>query len=88
MYAIKCPVIRKRCAIDLVGQKIRMKNTSAKTSAQIDKLIKRDWQHLGFDKSEKKSMRDGLSGYVKAGKKNEIRGTNCLLRILKAWGVQ
>ena len=74
-------LLREGCAIDLVGQKIRMENTSAKTSEQIDKLIKRDWQHLGLDKSEKKSMRDGLSGYVKAGKKNELRRTNCLARM-------
>ena len=33
-------------------------------------------------------MRDGLSGYVKAGKKNEIGKTNCLARISKVWGVQ
>ena len=88
VYAIECSVTRKGCAIDLVGQKIRIENISAKTSVQIDKLIKRDWQHLRFDKSEKKIMRDGLSGYVKAGKKNEIRRTNCLLRISKAWDVQ
>ena len=55
---------------------------------QINELIKRDWQYLGFDKSEKKSMRDRLLGYVKAGKKNEIKKTNCLSRISKAWGVQ
>ena len=88
MYVIECPITRKGCAINLVGQKIWMKNAFAKTSAQIDELIKRDWQHLRFDKSEKKSMRDRLSGYVKAGKKNEIRKTNYLARISKAWNVQ
>ena len=33
-------------------------------------------------------MRDGLLGYIKAGKKNKIRRTNCLAQISKAWGVQ
>ena len=64
-----------------------MKNASAKTSEQINKFIKRDWQYLELDKSEKKNMEDGLSGYIKAGKKNEIRRTNCLAWISKAWGV-
>ena len=65
-----------------------MENTSAKTSEQINKLIKQDWQHLGLNKSEKKSMWDGLSGYIKAGKKNKLKRTSCLVRILKAWDVQ
>ena len=76
--------MRKGYAIDLVGQKIRIENASAKTSNQIDKLIKQDWQYLGLDKSEKKSMRDGLLGYVKAGKKNEYRWNNYLAQISKA----
>ena len=64
-----------------------MENISAKTFKQIDELIKRDWQHLGLDKFEKKSMQDRLLGYVKAGKKNELRRINCLAQILKTWGV-
>ena len=63
----------KECIIDLVGQKIRIDNASAKISEQINKLINQDWQYLGLDKSEKKSMQDELLGYVKAGKKNELR---------------
>lgn len=39
---IDCPVIRKWCAIDLVCQKIRFENASAKSSGEIDELIKRD----------------------------------------------
>ena len=65
-----------------------MENTSVKTFEQIDELIKRDWQHLGLNKSENKSMWDGLLGYVKASKKNKLRRTNCLAQISKAWGVQ
>ena len=61
-----------------------MENASVKTFEQIDELIKQHWQNLGFDKSEKKSMRDRLSGYIKAGKKNKIRETNCLAQISKA----
>ena len=87
MYTIECLVTCKECVIDLVSQKIRMENASAKISEQIDELIKQDWQYLGFDKSEKKSMWNGLLGYIKAGKKNKIRRTNCLARITKAWGV-
>ena len=83
MYAIECLVICKGCNIDLVGQKIRIENASAKTSEQIDKLIKRDWQHLRLNKSEKNSIQDELLGYVKAGKKNEIKRTNCLAQISK-----
>lgn len=78
MYAIKWPRMRKKCAIDLVSQKIRIEDAFAKTSKQINELIKRDWQHLELDKSEKKSMRDRLSDYIKAGKKNEKRQTNYL----------
>ena len=33
-------------------------------------------------------MQDRLLGYVKLGKKNEIRRTNCLAWISKAWGIQ
>lgn len=62
--------MRKKCAIDLVGQKIRMENASAKTFKQIDKLIKRDWQYLGLDKSKKISMQNKLLGYIKTGKEN------------------
>lgn len=40
---IDCPVTRKGCAIDLVCQKIRLENASAKSSGEIDELIKRDW---------------------------------------------
>ena len=32
-------------------------------------------------------MRDGLLGYIKASKKNELIRTNCLVQILKALGV-
>lgn len=74
-----CPIIRKGCAIDLVGQKIRLEDASAKTSGEIDELIKRDWVHIGLDKSERRNLRDGLSSYVKAGKKNEKKRTSCSL---------
>ena len=81
---IECPVKHKVCTINLVDQKIKMENGFTKISEQIDKLIKRDWQYLRLDKSEKKSMQDELLGYIKGGKKNELRQTNCLVRISKA----
>ena len=74
----------QKCAINLVGQKIRMENTFAKTSEETNKLIKQDWQNLRLDKSEKKAIKDGLLDYIKAGKNNKHRQTNCLARILKA----
>lgn len=55
VYGIEYPVTRKRCAIDLVGQKIRMEDAAAKSSEQINELIKRDWQHLELNKSGKKN---------------------------------
>lgn len=42
MYKIECEITRKRYAINLVGQKIKMENTAAKLSEYIDKLIKQD----------------------------------------------
>lgn len=76
--------MRKRCAIDLVGQKIKIEDTSAKISEKIVELIKRDWQYLGLNKDEKKSILDELSDYVKANKKNKYRRKNGLSRVSKA----
>lgn len=45
--------MRKTCAINLVGQKLKMENTFAKTFEQIDELIKQDWQYLQLDKYKK-----------------------------------
>lgn len=85
---IKYSVTRKGCAIDLISQKIRFENASAKSSTEIDELIKRDWVHLGLDKKEKKELRAGLTGYIRAGKSNEKRRTSCLLRVSKYWGIE
>lgn len=65
-----------------------MMDIFAKISKQINELIKQNWQYLQFDKSEKKSMQDGLSGYVKVYTKNKYRQINCLALISKAWGIQ
>ena len=88
VYPIEYLVTHKGYAIDLVDQNIKIENAFAKTSEQIDELIKRDWQYLELNKSEKKSMQDGLLGYIKADKKNKLRWTNCLAQISKAWGIQ
>lgn len=36
----------------------------------------------------KKCLWDGLLGYIKVDKKNKNTQNNCLLKILKAWGVK
>lgn len=71
MCKIKSNEIYKECVIDLISQKVKIKNALAKTFKQIDKLIKRDWQYMRLHKSEKKSLQDRLAGYVKTGKKNK-----------------
>lgn len=65
-----------------------MENAFRKTFKQIDELIKQDWQYLRLEKSEKKSMRWELLGYIKADKKNKHKQTNCLVQISKAKSVQ
>lgn len=63
--------MHKRCIIDPNSQKIKMEIISAKIFEEIDKFIKRDWQYLGMNKSEKKSMQNGLLDYVRTGNKNK-----------------
>lgn len=60
------PVMRKRYIIYLVGPKIWIKDVSSKIFEQINKLIKRNKQYLRLNKSEKRSMQDGILGYIKA----------------------
>ncbi len=44
--SLECETTCKACSIDLVRQKIKMENTFAKSSKQVDKLIKQDWAHM------------------------------------------
>lgn len=74
--------------IDLISQKIRLENASAKSATEIDKLIKRDWVYMGLDKKEKKDLQANLAGFIKTGKSNEKKQTSCLSHVLKYWRVQ
>ena len=66
VYQIQNLETRKACANDLVGQKIRSLNASAKCSEEISDMLKKDFVHLGLDKKESKELRAGLDGYIKA----------------------
>ena len=88
VHSIECEITRKACTINLVQQKIRMRNAAAKSSEPINKLIKRDWAHMRWTKDNKTNMRHGFSGFVKAGKLNKNRRTSCLARVTKYWRVQ
>ena len=41
---------------DLVDQKIRLLNASAKSSEKISDMLKKDFVHLGLDKKESKEL--------------------------------
>ena len=66
VYQIQNLETQKACANDLVGQKIRSLNASAKSSEQISDMFKKDFVHLGLDKKESKKLRAGLNNYIKA----------------------
>ena len=87
-HGIKCKITRKACAINQVQQKIKMENAAAKSFKQIDKLIKRDWAYMRWNKDDKTNTRQSLSGFVKAGKVNKNKRTSYLARVIKYWGAQ
>ena len=66
VYQIQNLETQKACANDLVGQKIRSLNASAKSSEEISDMLKKDFVHLGLDKKESKELRVGLDDYIKA----------------------
>ena len=66
VYQIQNLETRKVCTNDLVGQKIRSLNASAKSSEEISDMLKKDFVHLGLDKKESKELRASLDGYIKA----------------------
>ena len=57
---------RSACTADLVAQKIRLLNTSAKSVEEISNMLKKDVIHLGLNKKSAKELRAALDGYVKA----------------------
>ena len=66
VYQIQNLETRKACANDLVGQKIRSLDASAKSSEEISDMLKKDFVHLGLDKKKSKELQAGLDGYIKA----------------------
>ena len=59
-------MMRGACATDLVAQKIRSLNISAKSAEEISNMLKKDIVHLGLNKKSAKELRAALDGYVKA----------------------
>ena len=57
---------RSACAADLVAQKIRSLDASAKSAEEISNMLKKDVVHLGLNKKSAKELRAALDGYVKA----------------------
>lgn len=73
----------KAYTINLVQQKVRIKNVAAKSSEQINKLIKQDWANMRQTKDNKPNIQKGFSGFAKAGKVNKTRWTSYLARVRK-----
>ena len=59
-------MMRGACAADLVAQKIRSLDTSAKSAEEISNMLKKDIVHLGLNKKSSKELRAALAGYIKA----------------------
>ena len=54
------------CTADLVAQKIRSLNASAKSVEEISNMLKKNVVHLGLNKKSAKELQAALDGYVKA----------------------
>lgn len=57
---------RNTSAADLVAQKIRSLNASAKSTEEISNMLKKDLVHLGLNKKNAKDLQAALDGYIKA----------------------
>ena len=66
VYGIDNIVMRSACAADLVAQKIRLLDTSAKSVEEISNMLMKDVVHLGLNKKSAKELQTALDGYVKA----------------------
>ena len=53
-------------AADLVAQKIRSLNASAKSTEEISNMLKKNFVHLGLNKKNTKELQAALDGYIKA----------------------
>ena len=54
------------CVVDLVAQKIRSLDASAKSVEEISNMLKKDVVHLSLNKKSAKELQAALDGYVKA----------------------
>ena len=59
-------VIHGAYTIDLIAQKIRSFDVSAKSAEEISNMFKKNVVHLGLNKKSAKELRAALDGYVKA----------------------
>ena len=66
VYGIENIVTRGACAADLVAQKIRSLDASAKSAEEISNMLKKDVVHLGLNKKSAKELQAVLDGYIKA----------------------
>lgn len=66
VYGMENIVTCSACAKDLVAQKIRLLDTSAKFLEESSNMLKKDFIHLGLNKKSAKELRTGLNKYIKA----------------------
>ena len=66
VYSIENIVTRGTCVANLVAQKIRSLDVSAKSVEEISNMLKKDFVHLGLNKKNAKELRAALDGYIKA----------------------
>ena len=66
IYGIEDIVTCRACAADLVAQKTRLLDASAKSVEEISNMLKKDVVHLCLNKKSAKELRVALDGYVKA----------------------
>ena len=57
---------RGTCAAELVTQKIRLLNASAKSLEEISNMLIKDFVYLGLNKKNAKELRASLTKYIKA----------------------
>ncbi len=77
----------KRCVVNLTSQLIENLNAQYWNAIEIEELLNKDWDHLGINKEEKKTLRKGLAPYVKAGKATSKRRASCLNRTEQTWSI-
>ena len=72
---------QKKYAINLISHLIENLNAQSKTAIKVNKLLNKDWDHLGINKEEKKTLYKRLTLYIKAEKATSKRHTSCFNQI-------